>query len=136
MFQKLLNYVERIPAHDYKTFVLFLIAWVSVSGVLQLIKPLLKKLEARWGTDATKLTAALLGLLSFSVAVAANIVSTNPQTLGVVLGSHTAEVMAGAFLLYHFSLSDGYKRLVNVLKDIQTTLSTGKLPAGAFKPKS
>jgi hypothetical protein len=136
MFQKLLNYIEHIPAHDYKTFVLFLGASGVVSVVLQMIKPFLKRLEARYGMDAEKLTASLLGLLSFTMSTAQNLIAANPSSLGVVLGSHTAEIMALAYLLYHIKLSDGYAWLTQALTDVHTYLVTGKLPEGAFKPKS
>jgi hypothetical protein len=95
--------------------------------LIEVLKPLFKKLEAKYGVEAKKLIIGFLGLLSFAVSTAGDYVNSNGQSLGNV-GNHTAWIMAVALVIYHFGGSSAYGKVTKYLQDLQQYLSTGKLP--------
>lgn len=132
MLHRLYTYVTTLPLHDFKVLLLFVVGAGAASVIVELFKPLLKWFEAHWGMDAKKLTVGLLGLLSMSISLAGDIVTHSPQSLGLVLGAHTAEIMALATAVYHFGGSQTYAAIRKFLNDVANYLATKVLPPSAL----
>jgi hypothetical protein len=127
------QYFTTLPASSWYGLAALLVTSGVVSGLVQTLKPVFKKLESKYGVEAKKLIVGALGLLSFAIATAGDYVTSNGASLGNV-GNHAAWIMAIAVALYHFGGSKTYTKCTGVLSDIQTVISTGQLPGG--KPKS
>lgn len=123
----LLHYFTTLTRGDYYGLLSFIGASGGLAVVLQLFKPQIKKLEARYGYDAKKLIVAFLGLMAFTLSVAGDVLSASPQSLQV-LGSHTAVIVGLATILYHFGVSPLHARIVKFLQDVETYIDTGQLP--------
>lgn len=121
------QYFTTLPVSSWYGLLALLGTSAVVSGLIQVLKPSFKKLEAKYGVEAKKLIIGALGLLSFAISTAGDYVTTNGQSLGNV-GNHAAWIMAIAVAIYHFGGSKAFTTCTNVLNDIQTVVSTGKLP--------
>lgn len=116
---QLFHYFSTIPTNTYKEIGTFLLSSAAISVLLQTIKK-------KYGVTDSRIIISILGSMSFVVSLASDFLSKVAQN-PTLLGDHTLEVMSIATIIYHFSVSPIYKRIVQLLEDANTYLETGDL---------
>ena|ERR1700722_19399583 len=131
--EPLLHYFATLTPGDIQGILAFIGSATGISVLLLAIKPKLKQWDARYGIDAKKVLVALMGIMSFTLSVASDILSSSPQTLQTLTG-HATEIIGLATLVYHFGVSPLHARIMGFFSDVDCYLVSGELPVG--KPKS
>jgi len=124
-------YLISIPTSSYYTFGLIAGGALASSGLVELYKRHynVKKQEQL----AKNATAYLLTAASFVFTFAAGVIqygSVNPN----FLGSHTLQVVGFAFVIYHFGISKGYKKIADVMHSWVSNASQYKQEVAAVAP--
>jgi len=122
-------YALSIPTSSYYTFGLIAGGAIASSGLVELYKRHynVKKQEAL----AKNATAYLLTAASFVFTFAAGVIqygSVNPN----FLGSHTLQVVGFAFVIYHFGMSAGYKKIAKIVGSWVSNASSYKAETAAI----
>jgi hypothetical protein len=127
----IIHYFATRPGSDWYALVALLLSSDIISGLVDVVKPLLKTVESRYGVQFKHLVVGLMALLPLALSTMNDLLTSNGGVSPGTITGQTAIIGFAAYVIHNLGGSKTFNllsKVVQVLSDIHTVVSTGKLP--------